>query len=115
MRMNKRTGRLINKEDRHIGRNGKDTRVLAKNIMQGDEFLLSGDRSGTVVKNNVTVRPRRRYTAKITVKTPSGKTFERVVDGSTRIMIREYPETRFMRRRMSRMGDRRPNYRRVSR
>lgn len=112
---NKRNMKLNNSEDRHIGRNGTETRIFAKNIMEGDAFLLSGDRIGKVVSNRVTVRPRRRYTAKITVKTPSGKTFERVVDGDTRIAIREYPETRFERRRMSRKGDSRPNYRRVSR
>ena len=110
MRMNKR-GRLSNVEDAHISPQGTDTRVLAKNVMEGDVFLLSGDRMGKVISNRVTIKPRGKYVARIEVRTPSGKRFERVVDGTTRVMIREYPTTRFERRRASRQGDSRPNYR----
>lgn len=107
----KKNGRLTNVEDAHISPSGTDTRVLAKNVMPGDEFLLSGDRVGTVVSNSVTIKPRGATVARMMVKTPKGKTFEKVLDGTTRVMIREYPETRFERRRMSRRGNNRPNYR----
>jgi hypothetical protein len=102
----------MNREDAHISPKGTDTRVLAKNVMEGDEFLLSGDRVGRVVSNRVTIKSRGGYVARMTVRTPKGKTFEKVLEGDARVMIREYPETRFERRRMSRQGDARPNYRR---
>ena len=108
----KRNGRLSNREDSHISPNGTDTRVMAKNVMVGDEFLLSGDRVGRVLENRVTIKPRGQYVSRLRVRTPRGKTFEKTIDGSTRVMIREYPETRFERRRASRRGDRRANYRR---
>ena len=103
----------MNREDAHISPKGTDTRVLAKNVMKGDEFLLSGDRVGCVVSNRVTVKPRGAYVSHMTVRTPKGKTFEKVLDGYVRVMIREYPDTRFARRQMSRRGDSRPNYRRA--
>lgn len=114
MRFNK-NGRLCNTEDAHISPKGTDTRVLAKNVMEGDEFLLSGDRVGRVMSNRVTVQPRGKTVARMTVRTPKGKTFEKVLEGTTRVMIREYPATRFERRRMSRRGNNRPNYRVVKR
>lgn len=107
----KKNGRLANVEDAHISPAGTDTRVLAKNVMQGDEFLLSGDRVGTVVSNTVVLKPRGKTVARMVVRTPKGKTFEKVLEGTTRVMIREYPATRFERRRMSRRGINRPNYR----
>lgn len=110
----KKNGRLGNVEDAHISPKGTDTRVLAKNVMEGDEFLLSGDRIGRVVSNRVTIKPRGETVARMTVRTPKGKTFEKVLDGSVRVMIREYPATRFERRRMSRRGTNRPNYRVVN-
>lgn len=105
--------RLRNREDRHISPTGTRTRVMAKNVIEGDEYLLSGDRVGRVVSNRVTVKPRGKTVARIQVRTPKGKTFERQVDGTTRIQICEYPATRFERRRMSRKGINRPNYRRA--
>jgi hypothetical protein len=108
----KRNGRLRNVEDAHISPNGTDTRVMAKNVMAGDEFLLSGDRVGRVLENRVIVKPRGQYVARMRVRTPRGKTFEKTIDGNTRVAIREYPETRFERRRASRRGDARTNYRR---
>lgn len=90
---------------------GRASRVLAKNVLAGDLFLLSGDRRGTVVRNNVRYREDGVGYANILVEVPeSGKTFRRRVATSTRIAIWETPSNRKQRRRMARRGENRPNY-----
>lgn len=88
---------------------GRNSRVLAKNVLPGDAFLLNGDRIGSVESVNVR-RSQSGTFANIVVQTPNGKTFRRRVDAYNRVWIRETPAMRRERRRAARLGNDRPNY-----
>lgn len=96
--------RLKNSEDRHISPKGTRTRVMAKNLMVGDKFVLSGDKVGKVVGVNVkVVAGMGQGAASIRVRRGNGKEFVRKTDMADRIWIVETPETRFARRAQSRI------------
>lgn len=108
--MKLRNGRLVNTEDSHISPRGTETRIMAKNLIPGDHFVLNGGKVGKVKKVNVNRRSRGNTNVTFSVTNENRKTFTKVMDGSNKVLIREYPATRFERRRLSRMGHNRPNY-----
>lgn len=97
----------MNSEDKHIKVEGTETKVYAKNLMVGDDFILRSNRIGTIVKvKTKVIRKNRKYTfvTSFTVRLKNKKTFRRMVDGKAYVHIMEYPNTRFYRRNMSRLS-----------
>lgn len=88
-----------NSEDRHIPMNGKNTYVLGKNVLPGDTVCLRGNTFGLVTSVR---RDEDANEVILTVQNENLKTFEMIKGMYDRTYVREYPVTRFNRRRYSR-------------
>lgn len=96
-----RSGRLIPAK-------GRPSRILAKNLIPGDKFCLTGNKVGKVLGVWVFVDGQEVLETEAVVRTPKGKKFEKFFERDDRVWVVETPKSRLIRRKYARMGMARP-------
>lgn len=94
-----------------ISRKGTNTRVLAKNILPGDEFVMRGQDNAIVLSSNTYITGRNAGTTVIVMRMANGGLLTKQVSMNHRMMVRETPASRASRRRFIRINkNKRPTY-----
>lgn len=99
--------KMTKKSAPKVTKKRKPSRVMAKNVLVGDEFILRGQRKNAKVINSTTFmnkskKKKNNSFTMLSLQFPSGTVHFRTIDANKRVWINENPTQHNLRRAMSR-------------